>query len=249
MNPMQDSHTKAEREDKAKAYYDAFSKRYDDGRDVGYHALIDDLEVDIAKPFARRGKILELGCGTGLILSRLAEVAEEAHGIDLSEGMIAKARAQGLNVRVGSVTDLPYEDNMFDFVYSYKVLSHVPDIGRALAEAARVTRPGGHLALEFYNPLSIRYLSKRVAGPRSTGDGQTEADMYTRWDAPWVIPRLLPPKVELVDFRGVRVFTPAAMAFRVPALRAPLVALERAAVASPLRYFGGFLVAILRKRA
>lgn len=242
--------TKAEGEAKAKAYYDAFSKRYDDGRDVGYHALIDDLEVDIATPFARRAKILELGCGTGLILSRLAKVAEEAHGIDLSEGMIAKAKAQGLDVRVGSVTELPYDDGYFDFVYSFKVLSHVPDIGRALAEAARVTRPGGHLALEFYNPLSLRYLGKRLAGPGITGDGgQTEADMFTRWDAPWVIPRLLPPKVELVGYRGVRVFTPAAVAFRVPALRTSLVALERAAVDSPLRWFGGFLVAILRKRA
>lgn len=242
--------TKAAREEGASAYYDAFSKRYDEGRDVGYHALIDDLEVEIAKPFARRGKILELGCGTGLILSKLASVADEAHGIDISEGMIAKARAQGLDVRVGSVTELPYDDGYFDFVYSFKVLSHVPDIGRALAEAARVTRPGGHLALEFYNPLSLRYLSKRLAGPGVTGEGgQTEADMYTRWDAPWVIPRLLPPKVELVGFRGVRVFTPAALAFRVPVLGTSLAALERAAVDSPLRWFGGFLVAILRKGA
>ncbi len=248
---MQETQTdaKAHQESKARAYYDAFSKRYDDGRDAGYHALIDDLEVDIATPFARNGKILELGCGTGLILRRLEEVEKEAKGIDLSEGMIDKARAQGLDVTVGSVTDLPYEDGYFDLVYSFKVLSHVPDIGRALAEAARVTRPGGHLALEFYNPLSLRYLVKRIGRPGATGDAQTEADMFTRWDAPWVIPRLLPPKVELVGYRGVRVFTPAAMAFRVPLVKDALVHLERGAVASPLRFFGGFLVAILRKRA
>jgi ubiquinone/menaquinone biosynthesis C-methylase UbiE len=240
---------KSHEESRARAYYDAFSKRYDNGRDAGYHALIDDLEVEIATPFARGGKILELGCGTGLILRRLAEVAKEARGIDLSEGMIHKARAQGFDVTVGSVTDLPYDDGYFDFVYSFKVLSHVPDIGLALSEAARVTRPGGHMALEFYNPLSLRYLAKRLGGPRATGDAQTEADMFTRWDAPWVIPRLLPPKVELVGFRGVRVFTPAAAAFRVPVVKDALVALEHGAVRSPLRFFGGFLVAILRKRA
>jgi hypothetical protein len=105
------------------------------------------------------------------------------------------------------------------------------------------------MALEFYNPLSLRYLAKRLAGPGKTGDAQTEADMFTRWDAPWVIPRLLPPKVELVGFRGVRVFTPAAAAFRVPVVKDALVALEHGAVRSPLRFFGGFLVAILRKRA
>ena len=55
-----------------RAYYDEFSNWYERDRGHGYHALIDDLEVEIATPYARDGRVLEVGCGTGLILSRLA---------------------------------------------------------------------------------------------------------------------------------------------------------------------------------
>ena len=57
-------------------------------------------------------------------------------------------------------------DDEFDLTYSFKVLAHVPEIRAALVELARVTAPGGHLALEFYNPWSLRYAAKRLAGPQ-----------------------------------------------------------------------------------
>jgi len=234
---------------RAKAYYDDFSGWYERERGRGYHALVDDIEVRLAAPFAEGRDILELGCGTGLLLARLAPRARSAFGLDISLGMIEKAKARGLDVALGSVTHLPFADASFDLVYSFKVLAHVPDIGRALAEAARVTRPGGHMLLEFYNPWSLRYLAKRVAGPQPISDGRTEADMYTRWDSPRVVPRLLPAGVELVGYRGVRVVTPAAFVHRVPVLGSLVARAEERAVDSPLRYFGGFLVAILRKRA
>ncbi len=228
-------------------YYDGFAPTYDAPRGEGYHAMIDDLETEIVIPFATGRDCLELGCGTGLILERIAKVARRAEGIDISPGMLAKAKDRGLSVQLGGVDALPYADASFDLVYSFKVLAHVEAIGKALAEAARVTRPGGHMVLEFYNPLSLRYLAKRAVGPGKIGASHTEADMYTRWDPPWVIERLLPAGVQLQHFRGVRVLTPAAFAHRVPLAGAALRKLERAAVASPLRYFGGFLVAVLAK--
>ena len=240
-------HASRSEDSRAKAYYDDFSGWYERERGRGYHALIDDIEVGLAEPFARGGDILELGCGTGLILSRLAPSARSAFGLDISPGMIARARDRGLDVALGSVTHLPFADDSFDLVYSFKVLAHVPDIGRALAEAARVTRPGGHMLLEFYNPWSLRYLAKRLAGPQPISDGRTEADMYTRWDSPLVIPRLLPPGVELVGYRGVRVVTPAAFVHRIPFVGSAIAKIEERAVSSPLRYFGGFLVAVLEK--
>jgi ubiquinone/menaquinone biosynthesis C-methylase UbiE len=161
--------------------------------------------------------------------------------------MLEKARARGLDVHEASATELPFEDESFDVVCSFKVLAHVPDIGKALAEIARVTRPGGHMLLEFYNPLSLRYVAKRIAGPQPISDGRTEADVYTRWDAPWVIPRILPPGVSLVDYQGVRVFTPAAFVHRLPIVGSVLSQAEEHARKSPLRYFGGFLIAVLRK--
>ena len=83
----------------------------------------------------------------------------------------------------GSLTDVPLPSASFDLVYSMKVLAHVPPIERAVAELARLVRPGGHLLLEFYNPLSLRYLAKRLGGPgRIAGDGTDESHVFTRFD-------------------------------------------------------------------
>jgi len=231
----------------ARRYYDDFSDEYERERGYGYHQMIDDLEVQVTAPYARGARVLELGCGTGLILARIADVADEAVGIDLSEGMAQLARDRGLDARIGSVCDLPFEDDEFDLTYSFKVLAHVPDIEAALREAVRVTRPGGHLLLEFYNPWSLRYLAKKVAGPQPISDDRTEADIFTRWDSPRAIPKLLPPNVELVDYHGVRVLTPFAAVHRIPWMARGLSPAERLAGRSPLRYFGGFLIAVLRK--
>lgn len=230
-----------------RSYYDSFSGWYERERGRGYHGMLDDLEVEIVSPYARGRDVLELGCGTGLILERVAPMARSAKGIDLSEGMIGKARERGLDVRVGSVTELPYEDASFDCVYSFKVLAHVPDIGKAIAEAKRVTRPGGAMVLELYNPMSLRYLAKRIAGPQKISEDRTEADVYTRWDPPWVVERILPSGVELVDIRGVRVLTPAAFVHRIPLVGSLLGRAEHWAATSPLRYFGGFMVVVLRR--
>ena len=234
-------------EQKARRYYDDFSESYELGRGYGYHQMIDELEVQVTAPYARGARVLELGCGTGLILARVAEIAEKAVGIDLSEGMAQQARDRGLDVHIGSVCDLPFEDDEFDLTYSFKVLAHVPDIDAAVREAVRVTRPGGHLLLEFYNPWSLRYLAKKIAGPQPIGDDRTEADILTRWDSPMAIPKLLPPNVELVDYYGVRVLTPVAAAHRIPWVARGLSRAELLAARSPLRYFAGFLVAVLRK--
>ncbi|HJL06242.1 MAG TPA: methyltransferase domain-containing protein [Polyangiaceae bacterium LLY-WYZ-15_(1-7)] len=235
------------REHEAKDYYDDFATGYEDARGRGYHGLIDDLEMEVIAPRARGVDVLEVGCGTGLLLERVAREARRAVGVDLSPGMIGKARARGLEVALASATALPYGDASFDLVYSVKVLAHVPALADALAEAARVLRPSGRLLAELYNPLSLRYLAKRLAGPQPISDGRTEADVYTRWDPPWVLRRVLPPGLELVDVHGVRVVTPAAFVHRLPGVSALFRRAEHAALRSPLRWLGGFLVAELQR--
>ena len=158
--------TMSQKDDRARGYYDDFSTGYENERGRGYHGLIDDLEVEAVRDYVRGKRVLEVGCGTGLILERLAKYADEAVGIDLSPGMLDKARERGLTVEEASATDLPFDDESFDVVCSFKVLAHVPDIEKALVEIARVTRPGGYMFLEFYNPFSLRYVAKRLAGPQ-----------------------------------------------------------------------------------
>ena len=86
----------------------------------------------------------------------------------------------------------------------------------AVAELARLVRPGGHLLLEFYNPMSLRYLAKRVGGPwKIAADGTTEKDVYTRFDTLSRARRYLPAGVDLVAVRGVRVLTPSSEKMRL----------------------------------
>ncbi len=231
----------------AKRYYDDFSSHYDRGRVRGYHALVDELEASVVEPYARGRRVLEAGCGTGLLLSRIDRVASRAIGVDLSAGMLARARERGLTVVQGSITALPFADASFDTVCSFKVLAHVPDIDGALRELARVTRPGGHLVLEFYNRWSLRYLARLAAGARRIGAAHKESDIPTRWDTPREIVRRLPPELSAVEVRGVRVVTPAAAVHRVSAVSAMVGAAERLALSSPIRWFGGFLVLVARR--
>jgi ubiquinone/menaquinone biosynthesis C-methylase UbiE len=232
---------------KNRAYYDDFSQGYERERGYGYHALLDELEMRVVTPFAAGKRVLEVGCGTGLILERLAKHAEDAWGLDVSPGMLRAARERGLQCVVGSATSLPFADASFDLVCSFKVLAHVPDIEGALREITRVTRPGGAMVLEFYNPWSLRYAAKRLAGPQPISDGRTEADVFTRWDSPLRVRQMFPRNVEIEALRGVRVFTPAAFVHKLPIVRDVLRVAELRALASPLRFFGGFLVVIARK--
>lgn len=234
-----------------RAYYDEFSKTYERHRRPndgdGYHALVDDLEVELCERYGAGLDVLECGCGTGLILERIAPFARRAVGIDLSPGMLERARGRGLDVHEGSVTALPFEDASFDVTCSFKVLAHVPDIGKALSEMARVTRPGGVMLAEFYNPLSFRGLAKRLGPAGSISARTKESAVYTRFDAPWVLPRILPPGTRIETARGIRIVTPAAVAMRVPGLAGILRRAERLLCDSPAAFLAGFYLAVIRK--
>lgn len=237
--------------DETRAYYDEFSKSYErhrrPNREGGYHALVDDLEVELCARYGTGKDVLECGCGTGLILERIQEHARRAVGIDLSPGMLELARSRGLEVQEGSVTALPFPDATFDVTCSFKVLAHVPDIGRALSEMARVTRPGGVILAEFYNPWSLRGLAKRLGPAGKISDTTRESAVFTRFDSPRVLPKILPPGTRIEAARGIRIVTPAAFAMTVPGLAGALRAAERFLCDTPAASLGGFYVAVVRK--
>jgi ubiquinone/menaquinone biosynthesis C-methylase UbiE len=235
-----------------RAYYDEFSERYEAERGAnrpgGYHALVDDLEVSLVERYGAGKAVLECGAGTGLLLERIARFASSAKGIDLSPGMLEKARQRGLDVREASLTKIPFPEATFEVTCAFKVLPHVREIGRALAEMARVTRPGGFVIAEFYNPVSLRGLVKRLGPAGRVSAVAHESDVYTRFDAPWIVPRLLPPSLSLAAVRGVRIVTPSAGAMRVPVVRDALRAIEQRLADTPAAFFAGFYVAVMKKR-
>jgi SAM-dependent methyltransferase len=231
------------------SYYDRFSETYERERHHGYHRLIDELELDLVRRHGAGRDVLEAGCGTGLLLRETAGFARSAVGLDLSRGMLSSAAGRGLRVVQGSLTDVPLPSASVDLVYSMKVLAHVPPIREAVAELARVVRPGGHLLLEFYNPWSLRYLAKRLGGPAKIAANTTDHDVFTRYDTAAQATAYLGPELELVGLRGVRVVTPSSTVYRLPPLARLFTAAERMACDLPgLKNLGGFLILIARKR-
>jgi ubiquinone/menaquinone biosynthesis C-methylase UbiE len=232
-----------------RSYYDDFAAWYERERHDGYHAMIDSLQVEVARPLAEGRDVLELGCGTGMILKELHPVARNAVGIDISPGMLAQAQARGLNVVVGSATDLPFEDESFDMVCSFKVLAHIEDIERAMSEVGRVLRPGGVAALEFYNKRSLRTLIKHLKPASAVSEQTNDEQVFTRYDDIDDVKGYLPPELHVTGVRGVRVFTPFAQVHKLPVIKSVFSTAERWARDNTVfSRFGGFMVVMIEKR-
>ncbi|MCX5746037.1 MAG: class I SAM-dependent methyltransferase [Proteobacteria bacterium] len=232
-----------------RSYYDDFAGWYERERHLPYHRMLDDLEVELVERYGAGKDVFEVGCGTGLILERTAEFARTARGIDLSGGMLALAAARGLSVAQASATALPIADASVDVAYSFKVLAHIPDITTCMREMARIVRPGGWVLAEFYNQRSIRRLVKALKPASAVSETTNDEHVYTRYDSAEAIRSYLPPELEWVTSRGIRVITPVAKVLEVPFLGSAIRWAEHRLADLPVaRDVGGFLVAVCRRR-
>jgi ubiquinone/menaquinone biosynthesis C-methylase UbiE len=128
---------------------DVLEKR---GADPQQHAMRRAFLQEV--PFPRDARVLDVGCGTGVltrVLARWPNVASVV-GVDPAPALLEKARAAAAGMsnasfREGDGRSLPFDGATFDVVTSDSMLSHVPGPERAVEEALRVLRPGGCLAV------------------------------------------------------------------------------------------------------
>jgi SAM-dependent methyltransferase len=112
-----------------------------------------------------RGKsVLEVGAGIGTDARQLIGAGARYVGINIDRG---SAEAAALALRLFSLPGvslkrdaraLDFSDGVFDVVYSFGVLPHIPQVERAVAEIERVLTPGGELLLMLYNRSSVNYV-------------------------------------------------------------------------------------------
>lgn len=100
-------------------------------------------------------KILDAGAGEGYFLSSIK--AKQKIGIELSEKRIQKAKKRypDLDIKVGDVKNLPFEDNSFDVIVCSEVLEHVSEYEKAIMEFKRCINPEGFLVLSFPNEFTV----------------------------------------------------------------------------------------------
>jgi SAM-dependent methyltransferase len=107
-------------------------------------------------------KLLDVGCDTGLFVQHARDEARmDAVGIDLSERVVARGRAAGLNILHGTLEDAALEDASFDVVCAFDLIEHVAEPRAWMAQAARVLKPGGVLIIETPNYHGLAYATGR----------------------------------------------------------------------------------------
>jgi SAM-dependent methyltransferase len=144
-------------------------------------------------PFPPRARVLEVGCGTGVLtrtLGRRPEVGEVV-GVDPVPHLLARARSLAADLPKVSFQEadgrsLPFADSSFDVAVFDSVLSHLPCPERGLAEAGRVLRPGGWLAV-----FDGDYATTTVAlGDDDPLQACVAATLACSVHDPWVVRRL-----------------------------------------------------------
>jgi ubiquinone/menaquinone biosynthesis C-methylase UbiE len=125
---------------------DIYDSRYDRKRGRFYHAHISER---VLEGIPRAGRILDLGCGTGLFLKTYEDLGGCGIGLDLSREMIRRARMRcGVSeFFVGNAEILPFCDESFDAIASLMAFSYVRRPDMLLSEAYRVLKPGGRISI------------------------------------------------------------------------------------------------------
>lgn len=164
---------KRQRAERAAAYFSENAPRWDRIRSL----YIDEREVEAALveiiATAAPRDLLDIGTGTGRMIEVLAPRVGQALGIDQSREMLAVARvnleragtSNGM-VRLGDMYQLPLPDTSFDAVVVHQVLHYADRPAAAIAEAARVLRPGGVLIVVDFAPHLLEFLRDEHAHHR-----------------------------------------------------------------------------------
>jgi ubiquinone/menaquinone biosynthesis C-methylase UbiE len=158
-------------------FFDLWSRVYDAPvvQRLTYRPVQDAVMSELRR--AGRNRVLDIGCGTGLLTSRIrTELAPESIvGCDFSRGMLREAaeRSPVLPWVRGNALRLPFRDASFDSVVSTEAFHWFPDQDAALAEFFRVLAPKGRLLVALVNPPSEWLARTASRGARLLGEPAT----------------------------------------------------------------------------
>jgi len=133
--------------------------------DAGFYSKY----ADSLKPEKPGTRVLDVGCGVGQVVARLTEAGCEAHGVDVSEPNIERARQFSERCQIYDGKRLPFPDQHFDSVGALNVLEHVDEPEAFINELVRVVQLGGRVILS--SPNFFRVFGFRDYHPKMRGIG------------------------------------------------------------------------------
>lgn len=145
-----------------------WARDYRTNDNEGFYEQAFDLIINELKPWPG-ATILDAGCGSCAHSVRLARRGFNVRAVDFSESALemamqfVRAKALGGQITLGreSLLELSFSDQSFDFVLCWGVLMHIPDVEKAVAELARVVKPGGSLVISEGNKSSLEAVTMR----------------------------------------------------------------------------------------
>ena len=164
---------RAARDAQAEAYFAQHARDWDELRRM--HSSDDEVEAALVDALGEGGlgRLLDIGTGTGRMAELFARRADHIVALDKSLPMLRIARAKlqhlaadRIEVLQGDFTQLPFADDGFDTVLFHQVLHFAPSPATPLQEAARVTRPGGRIAIVDFAPHAHEELRDKHAHTR-----------------------------------------------------------------------------------
>src|SRR5688572_31044918 len=135
------------------------------GWDAGFYAKY----ADTLQPSQPGARVLDVGCGVGQVVARLDAAGFEAHGVDVSQPNIERARKVCSRCQLYDGKKLPFADNYFASAGALNVLEHVDEPESFIREIVRVVEPGGKVVLS--SPNFFRVFGFRDYHPRMRGIG------------------------------------------------------------------------------
>jgi 2-polyprenyl-3-methyl-5-hydroxy-6-metoxy-1,4-benzoquinol methylase len=109
------------------------------------------------------GRLLEVGCGAGVMLRQMADLGWEVAGVDPDPKACTVARSHDLEIKCGSLEEAMYPSDYFDAVIMNHVLEHIGKPYELLKECFRVLRPGGRIVITTPNAASLGHRFFRTA--------------------------------------------------------------------------------------
>ncbi len=142
-----------------------YNNRYTEEQTLKLETVLENIELSI------QSSIIDLGCGTGLLIPKIQETSKEIICLDISKNMLTEAKNSAKNATniyfvQGDADYTPLRNNYFDKVFAITLLQNMPNPKRTLQETKRITKPDSSIIVtalkKHFSEQSFLQLLKRL---------------------------------------------------------------------------------------